>query len=127
MHININGLPNKSNKLETVISDISNCKFLCVTEHHLFSSDYQSFKLNDFKICSIFCRDSSWGGSMILARDFDITRRNDIENLSQIGHIECSAIDTKINNELTCIVCIYRPPSGNISTFMDVVRIFFAM
>lgn len=127
IHININGLKNKSSNLETVLYNFSSCKYLCLTEHHLLNSDYNSFCLNNFKIASIYCRDSSWGGSLILIRETDFVRRPDIECLSQTGHIECAAIDTKIKTELTCIVCIYRPPSGELSVFFSTLQKIFLL
>lgn len=127
IHININGLLNKTFKLETTLQNFPYCKFLCITEHHLVSSDYKSFIMNNFKIASIFSRNSSWGGSLILTKNIDFTRRTDIELCSQSGHIECSAIDTKFNMEFVTVLCVYRPPSGNFSIFTTQLKKIIAL
>jgi exonuclease III len=122
IHININGLNNKTTQLEAALSNYVNCNLLCLTEHHLTASEYGSFILDNFRISSIFCRGTSWGGSAILTRNIETVRRQDIETLSILGHVECSGINVVIGNELICIVCIYRPPSGDMLPFMNTIR-----
>ena len=127
MHFNINGLKNKTQLLESEICDMKNLNFLCITEHQLTGGDFNDINISNYKIASIFSRnDAKCGGSLIMT-NVDFIENVIIKNMSRERHFECSAIDTDIGNLKCTIVCIYRPPTGNLELFFKLfekIKIF---
>ena len=117
MHYNINGLKNKTHVFEYEIKDFENLQYLCITEHHLPYGDYSNFAISEYKMCSIFARQHKKCGGALIMSNKDCLERSDIIKLSVEGHFECCAVDTSIADKNCTIVCVYRPPSGDIKMF----------
>ena len=76
--------------------------------------------MDSYKIATYFNRQNHiHGGALIYVKnDIETKQLNDIKELSEEMHIECCAISFNVNDNKYCIINIYRPPNGNINTFI---------
>lgn len=121
LHQNINRLANKTYKIETELQLRDQVDVLCLTEHWLQSNQILSTNILNYQLRAHCCRSSkTGGGSCIYVRpDIPCIERKEITDLSVESQFEVCAIEC-IGLELI-IVCIYRPPSGDISLYLTML------
>ena len=113
VHQNIQGLAGKDLEIELFLRDLK-VHVLCLTEHWLKKFEIVHF-VNNYTVMSVYVRKSAiHGGSLILvANDVKCKERKDIMSLSVERSVEISCVEL----ERYVIVCVYRPPTGDYSTF----------
>lgn len=98
MHQNINGLVNKSDMLSVCLDELATdgmkVDILCITEHNMRKGDEDYLQIPNFVLGSYFMRGSRHGGSCILIKNgLRFRGLDDINKMSIISIIECSAIE----------------------------------
>jgi len=121
LHQNIQSIGNSLNQLNHLIQDLTGVRVLCVTEHWKTKDELQFFTPHNFKLVSSACRErGEHGGSAIFVhQSIKCKSIIKITKLSKKQIFECSAVDCDINGKEVVVICIYKPPAGNIETFFD--------
>ncbi|XP_047994390.1 uncharacterized protein LOC125232679 [Leguminivora glycinivorella] len=120
MHQNINRLQNKTYRLECELQlrdpavDV-----LCLTEHWLEDNQISSVNIQNYSLRAQYCRTSRQGGGTCIYAKTDLVtmERKEISALSVEMNIELCAIEC-IGADLI-IVCIYRPPNGDVQLYLS--------
>jgi hypothetical protein len=96
---------------------------ICLTEHWKEANDLKTIKIMNYELSSSYCRKNSiHGGACIYVhKSVEATELDVLVDLSVEMVIEISAI--QINYYKLSIVCIYRPPSGDINIFFEKLSI----
>jgi len=117
-HQNIRGLHNKIDELTTQWTN--HCPhLLCLTEHHLKEFKINNVHIENYTLGASNCRHSRTHGGV------GIFVHNSLSytaiNLNKIGNdydFETCAIKLMVSTNTYHILCIYRPPGGNFTTFL---------
>ena len=115
---NIRGL---RNKIEELITHLSNRvpHVLCFTEHHLKEFEINNTRINHYNLGAYYCRITrKLGGVGIFVHDTLSYTSIDLNEYCNEQDLEACALKFKISNNVFCILCIYRPPTGNFATFI---------
>ena len=120
MHQNIQGLGNKIEKLQVVLSEI-NSSIVVLSEHWQSSDQIKLINLENYLLCSSFCRNKNKHGGVSIFVNSNLKSADlpQIKEKSIVNVIECSAIDILSINVV--IIALYRPPSGDFYLFIDVL------
>lgn len=119
MSLNIRSIKNKVDEVE-VFLDIQSPDIFCISEHWLSASEAIKLSIPQYCTSSIYCRTSPFGGVAIFAKSWLHTilipgiHDNCIEKV-----FECTGILWRGVNIEVIILSVYRPPSSNISQFID--------
>ncbi|KAK3908274.1 Exodeoxyribonuclease III, partial [Frankliniella fusca] len=112
-HINVNGISSKTHKLELMCKEM-NVEILCITEHKLNTPVIARNMLEDYVCSSIYCRGKKGGGGAAIYVKKGVQYKEfPTEELNIEGNFESAAIKTDKNT----VICIYRPPKGDIEVF----------
>lgn len=117
VHLNTQGIRNKSNHLESFI--LSDCDILCVSEHWLDEMESSVFKLEEWNTVSFFCRTNYIRGGVML-----LCKKALSENSTTIKNLVCIEKDIEITASYlpaydVNVVVLYRSPSGDLSVFLN--------
>jgi len=95
---------------------------LCFSEHWLEEDEYNSTKIEGYKLASSYVRThKSHGGTCVyIDEDLEYVALSDLVNLSEELSCECSAI--KLEDLRLIVLCIYRSNAGEIGCFFRVVH-----
>lgn len=99
-----------------------NVDLFFITEHWIFN-DETFPQLNNFQVVSSFNRSNQkHGGAAILSScKYSLNNRLDISNLSLEGSIEMACAEyVQTNKRKMILICIYRPPLGDFSEFLNI-------
>lgn len=127
---NVQGILNKLDNIDVLNVDL-NCDVLCVTEHWLNNTEMSFLSLPGYINASQFCRtNKTRGGSVIFVKNYMQTKDcTQLTGLAEELIFEISAVSLPILK--TVIVCVYRPPTGDITIFLnklhDVLSVVHAM
>jgi exonuclease III len=120
-HQNIRGLRNKIDELSI---RFSNCapQVLCFTEHHLKEYEINITSINCYNLGAFYCRKAQKAGrvGIFVHNTLSYTPIDLAEYCNEQGFEAC-ALKLKASNSVFCILCIYRPPSGN-GTFLPILE-----
>lgn len=118
VHQNVNRFSGKILDVELLLDKYS-VDILCLTETWL-KPENMCFSVNNCKVASVFNRDSAMGGGcIILVKDsIKCKERKDIVSYS-VDRV-CEIASAEFDGFL--IVCIYRPPSGNLTIFFTLLE-----
>lgn len=96
---------------------------ICISETWCNNFSVASIKLDGYDVVTHYNRDiHKNGGVLMLVRNsLKCEEITFIRRLSIEMHLECCAMSVSICNVKYFIVTVYRSPSGNISTFIDVM------
>lgn len=121
LNYNIQGLTNKIDALQLELQ-LQNIDIVCLTEHFMTKEKLKYLNITNFKIASCFTRaESVHGGAMIMVRTREVVaERTDIVELSIEQQVEIAAVE--LTTTKTIVIAIYRPPSGNIDLYTDVLN-----
>ena len=72
----------------------------------------------------MFCREEGKRGGCAIycKKHLKCKVRTKLNNMSVSGNIECAAVECEFGVKRAVIISIYRPPSGVIHIFMDIVE-----
>lgn len=119
-YINIQSLNSKLNKLE-IFTHEEAPQLLCLTEHWcLADSTVNTLCLQQYIVASTFCRSLHiHGGTCILVKKS--LQYKELVTLPFVSEmdIEVCAISMKIGNNKIAVISLYRPPKGNLDTFLS--------
>lgn len=120
-YFNICSVRNKTGEIESFLAEGCDFDLLCFSEHCLLKQEVDLLKISNYQVVSYFCRESSaHGGSIILSKPhLTCLERRDLVDCSLENHCEIAAVEIKSLNFL--ILTIYRPPSGNVGMFLEVL------
>lgn len=95
-----------------------------MTEHWKTEDQLSLNTLHGFNMSSAFCRTTtSHGGSAIyIKHNYKYITGTDINSLSIEGCIDGCRCEVQLNGKRLVIVCVYRPPSGDFSKFMETLE-----
>lgn len=93
---------------------------ICFTETWTPEDGMSSMVVPDYTLTSYFCRTyHKHGGVAIYTRNnISAKSRPKITDLNAEMHIECTAIQTMIDNKKYAIISVYRPPTGDMNVFL---------
>lgn len=117
-HLNVRSLCNKLDKLNTLL-DLLGYKFdiICLTETWLTSFTCEMFNFDGYKSFNL-TRNLRRGGGVSVFVDQKY-RCKLLENFSRCSaDVECIFVECSFKNKKVITGCIYRPPSGDINTFL---------
>lgn len=121
MHLNVNGLNNKTSFLDTYLLDHP-ADVLCITEHHLHRDQINKVNLNNYKLASSHCRTiCKRGGVAIFCKHNVPFKLIDISTFTSDIDFEATAIHLVEQNIL--IVSVYRSPAGDFTIFINKLKL----
>ena len=118
-HQNIRGLHNKIDELlnfwSTEFSHI-----LCFTEHHLCDYEINSTCINHYNHGSKYCSKScKYGGVSVFVHETLLFSTAELTEFCNDQDFEECAVKLHISSFKFCVLCVYRPPTGNFSYFLS--------
>jgi exonuclease III len=125
LHQNINRLANKTYRIESELELRDPADVLCLTEHWLQPNQITSVSILNYHLRAHYCRPSrAGGGACIYVRSgVPCIERKEIADLSVESQFEVCAVEC-IGKDLI-IVCVYRPPSGDIPLYLSMLMHLF--
>ena len=124
VHLNIRGLKSKINDLTNLLVKLKNPEIIILNETWLKESDNNRIILPNYKYEGIPRNNKKGGGVGFLIRTDILYRiRNDL--IPDIKTLSCEQcyIEIKNNTEKVIIGTMYRPPSTNISEFINTFNV----
>ena len=124
VHLNIRGLKSKINDLTNLLVKLKNPEIIILNETWLKESDNNRIILPNYKYEGIPRNNKKGGGVGFLIRTDILYRiRNDL--IPEVKTLACEQcyIEIKNNTEKVIIGTMYRPPSTNISKFINTFNI----
>jgi exonuclease III len=125
LNYNIRSLRNKHEELSIHLGDLfgKTCqldlRILCLTETWLPDSEY--IPLDSFRLVSAFGRSQRRGGGVSIYVGEDVpAEKIEITNPHEMD-FEVTAASIGGNNSLL-VICVYRPPRGDINTFLSEIE-----
>ena len=120
VHLNIRGLKSKINDLSDLLKKLKNPEIIMLNETWLKESDNNRIILPNYKYEGISRNNKKGGGVGFLIRtDILYRTRNDLTDDVRTPACEQCYIEIKNNTEKVIIGTMYRPPSTNISEFIN--------
>nr|CAI5824056.1 unnamed protein product [Callosobruchus analis] len=122
IHQNIQSIGNSVEALNQFLFGQPECIAVCITEHWKTKQQLESHRLAGFKLVSSFCRpENKHGGSAVFVSEEIVNRseRLDIVSQSEMGNLECAAVEIRLHDMKMIILSIYRPPLGMFDEFLN--------
>nr|CAI5824935.1 unnamed protein product [Callosobruchus analis] len=122
IHQNIQSIGNSVEALNQFLFGQPECIAVCITEHWKTKQQLESHRLAGFKLVSSFCRpENKHGGSAVFVSEEIVNRseRLDIVSQSEMGNLECAAVEIRLHDMKMIILSIYRPPLGMFNEFLN--------
>lgn len=120
MHFNFQGLNGKLLALEKILTD-NKVDILCLTEHWELN-EMTGFAFGDYRVSSCFYRKHTRGGVCIVSRKGLETRMLPVQKFSREKEFEICCSSFMLGDKETVVCAVYRAPSANFSTFMDLLE-----
>ena len=91
---------------------------LCFTEHHLCDHEINSTCIKYYKLGAKYCRKGcKYGGVSIFVHETLLFSTVELNEFCRVQDLEVCAVKLHISSFVLCILCVYRPPTGNFSYF----------
>ncbi|KAK9687362.1 hypothetical protein QE152_g36505 [Popillia japonica] len=118
-HQNVQYLNNSVEELQAFLADIP-CDVVCITEHWMSEDQIKFAILENCNLVSHFCRDlHKHGGSAIyVSKKHNAEKLEEINKLSRLNVFECCGAEIFVNKRKVVVLCVYRPPSSDVSEFI---------
>ena len=121
VHLNIRGLKSKINDLSDLLVKLKNPEIIMLNETWLKESDNNRITLPNYKYEGIPRNNKKGGGvGFLIQTDILYRTRNDLISDAKTLSCEQCYIEIKNNTEKVIIGTMYRPPSTNISEFINI-------
>jgi hypothetical protein len=118
-HQNIRGLYNKGDELLNLWT-IEFPHIICLTEHHLRDHEISSTCIKYYNLEVKYCRKShKYNGVSIFVREVLLFSTVELDGFYRDQDLEVCAMKLHISSFVFCILCVYRPPTGNFSCFLS--------
>ena len=92
---------------------------LCFKEHHLKESEINNTCINYYNLGASYCRNScKLGGVGIFVHSTLSYTSIDLTKYCNEQGLEACPLKLKYLTNVLCILCIYKPPTGNFVTFL---------
>jgi hypothetical protein len=93
---------------------------ICITEHHLNTTQIQLVSLIKYNLGTEFCRQTFQKGSVctFILKRYSFSVMN-IDKYYKDKELETCALKLKLSNIKICILTIYRSPSVNFRFFLN--------
>jgi exonuclease III len=118
-HQNIRGLYNEIDELLNIWT-AEYPHILCLTEHHLRDHEINSTYIKDYNLGTKYCRKShKYGGVSIFVHETLLFSTVEFNEFCKDQDLEVCAVKLHISSFVFCILCVYRPPTGNFSHFLS--------
>lgn len=109
----------KISELEILLDEFPSVKFLCFNETCIKEDAINQLTISSFKLAASYCRPiKNGGGTAIWTRTNIIVKPINLERNSIEGQCELSAVSFKTDCDNFIIINCYRPPSGDVDTFL---------
>ena len=93
---------------------------LCLTEHHLCDHQINSTYVKCYTLRAKYCRKSrKCGGVSIFVREGLLFSTVELDGFCRDQDLEVCAVKLHISSFVFCILCVYRPPTGNVSYYLS--------
>jgi len=93
---------------------------LCLTEHHLRDHEINSTCIKYYNLGAKYCRKSrKYGGVSIFVHEGLLFSTVELNGFCRDQDLEVCAVKLHISSFVFCILCVYRPPTGNFSCFLS--------
>lgn len=124
IHQNVQSIGNSIDKINDTLTDHSDCKIFCVSEHWKSEGQLKQLGIKNFKLTSWFCREEGHhgGAAIYVHQSISVKSRTGLGRLSVCGVFECAAIECRLGNTAILVVTVYRPPSGDINLFKNIME-----
>lgn len=115
---------NSVDKINELIKDNQDCKFLCITEHWKSVEQLTNLSIKDFKLGASYCRKNKQHGgcAVYVHKNISLSPLNQIIKMSVKYEAEYAAVECSVNNNKFTIISVYRPPSGDINIFLSSIE-----
>jgi hypothetical protein len=112
-HQNIRGLCNKIDELlNTCSTEFPH--LLCFRVHHLCDQEINSKCIKYYKLGAKYCRRScKYGGVSIFVHETLLFSTLELNKFCKDQDLEVHAVKSYISSFVLCVLCVYRPPTGN--------------
>lgn len=102
---------------------MSNIDIFGISEHFICHQDIDNFSFPNYTTITYFSRNLHiHGGTLIMAKTSLHCKQVDaIKSLSEECHIEMCAVSFCLNENKTILIVVYRPPSGDIHMFFNLL------
>jgi exonuclease III len=121
-HQNIRGLRDKTDELVLHLLDCLP-QVLCLTEHHLKELEIKNLGIRNYKLGAYHCRKiHRFGGVGIYIQDNLSCTPICLTKFCSEQDLEICALKIINAKKVICIICMYRPPMGNLETFMHLLQ-----
>lgn len=116
MHINIQGLYDKTLQLEIIVEQ-NNIDVLCITEHWMGANEIKNVVISGFQLVAHYARSQyNRGGVCIFAKDkLEIEKADEVNGIDK--EFEIAIVKLKWYKRIIYINCIYRSPNSNLTLF----------
>ena len=118
--INVQSMNNKISNLE-IFTSREKPNFLCITEHWCEDDNIDMMTIQGYNLVAGSCRQRVvHGGSAIFMKSDKetIVKKINCSEYSVELHVEVCACIVDRGSEKVGIICIYRPPTGDIGLFL---------
>jgi len=118
-HQNVQSLTNKMDELSIILqNNYIDPQFVCFSEHHLKDSEISQISFNGCTLAAGYSRENSPGGGVCIFTKNDLIYQNiDLSKYCCEKLLEICAIKYQLKSLKLIILCIYRPPTGNLKQF----------
>lgn len=108
-------------RLQNILKDWNDCKFLCITEHWKSDQELVQISIKNFKLISKVCRAKGKHGGAAVYTQMNVTSkcRTELQGLSVIGDIECAVAECHVDTLKFIIASVYRPCNGDFGVFFE--------
>jgi len=118
-HQNIRGLNNKIDELLNFWTTEFPHIF-CLTEHHLCDHEINTTCIKYYSLGAKHCRKScKYGGVSTFVHETLLFSTAELNEFCKDQDLEVCAVKLCNSSFLLCILCVYRPPTGNFSYFLS--------
>ena len=121
-HQNIQNLNHRKESLEITLDELRP-NIVVLTEHNMLTTDFDHFKLNNYKLISQYARTSTSGGGVAILSEDSLKikqlKMSDLDALCEDKLFECCIATFKEGKENIILAGIYRKPQLKNMEFLN--------
>ena len=123
-HQNVQSLTNKIDEFNIILQNNHiDPHFVCFTEHHLKETELSKISLDSYTLATGYRRENSQGGGVcIFTKQKLVFQTIDLSEYCSEKLLEICAVRFQLKSFKLIILCIYRPPTGNLKQFYSLME-----